>query len=301
MPIIGKHPSIELDTVVFATDFSPASHNAGLYASAISVHFHTDLVVAHAFTLLQAALEVEVGDSKPSQQRIDLNHALSLTAKLLNAGRGTTESILLEGDPSSMVPQFSQHRSSSLIVLGTHGGGAIDRLFLGSTAEGILRRSSGPAITIGPRVNILKAGALKIKRILYATDCTPEAAYAASVAVVLADAFSAELDVLNVVRTTDIDHPEQFHQVQQHFYGAVEAAVPRYADQICQPHTFVSVGQPHIEILKHVDERKIDILILGLRRNAHLGMQSRTSGAFPIIVEATCPVVTMAFGSTHHP
>jgi len=301
MPIIGKHPSIQLDTVVFATDFSPASQNAGLYASAISVHFQTDLVVAHAFTLLQPALEVEVGMSKPSQQRLDLNHALSLTAEILRAGRGATEPILLEGDPSLMVPKFSQCRSSSLMVLGTHGGGAIDRFVLGSTAEGILRHSSGPAITIGPRVNILKAGALRIKRILYATDCTSEAAHAAPVAVALADAFSAELDVLNVVSSRDINHPEQLHQLQQHFYGAVEAAVPRHAEQICKPHTFVSVGQPDTEILKHVDEREIDLLILGLRRNTHLGMQNRTSGVFPIIVKARCPVVTVASGSTHHP
>lgn len=301
MPIIGKHPSIELDTVVFATDFSPASRNAGLYASAISVHFHTDLVVAHAFTLLQAALEVEVEMSKPSQQRIDLNHALSLTVEILYAGRGKTEPILLEGDPSSMVPKYSQRRSGPLIVLGTHGGGAIDRFVLGSTAEGILRHSCGPAITIGPRVNILKAGALRIKRILYATDCTSEAAFAAPVAVALADAFSAELDALNVVHSRDVDHPEQLHELQQHFYGAVEAAVPFHAEQICKPHTFVCVGEPPTEILKHVDEREIDLLILGLRRNAHLGMQNRTSGVFPIIVEAKCPVVTVASGSTNHP
>jgi len=299
MTIIGNHPSIQLDTVVFATDFSPASQNAGLYASAISVHFQTDLVIAHAFTLLQPALEVEIGMSKPSQQRIDLNHALSLTAEVLPAGRGTTEAILLEGDPSKMVPKFSQLRNKSLIVLGTHGGGAVDRFVLGSTAECILRCSSGPAITIGPRVNILKAGALRIKRILYATDCTSEATHAAPVAVALADTFSAELDVLNVISSNDVDHPEQLHRLQQHFYGEVEAAVPRHAEQICQPNTFVSVGQPHKEILKHIAEREIDILVLGLRRSAHLGMRNRTSGAFPIIVEARCPVVTVASGLTH--
>jgi len=301
MPIIGKHPSIELDTVIFATDFSPASHNAGLYASAISAHFHTDLVVLHAFTLLQAALQVEVEKSKPSQQRIDLHHALSLTAEILQAGRGTTESILLEGDPAKVVPKFSQHRRNSLLVLGTHGGGTIDRFVLGSTAEGILRHSNGPAITIGPRVNIVKAGALSIKRILYATDCTSEAAHAAPVAVALADAFSAELDVLNVVSSSDIDHPEQLHQLQQHFYGAVEAAVPRHAEQICKPQTYVSVGQPHTEILKHIDEREIDLLILGLRKNGQLGMQNMTAGTFRIIVEARCPVVTVASGSARHP
>jgi nucleotide-binding universal stress UspA family protein len=301
MPTIGKSSAIRLDSIIFATDFSPASQNAGLYASAVSVHFGTSLVIAHAFTLVQAALEVEAEKPLASQQRNNLKHDLMLAAEILDSGKGATEYVLVEGDPCKVVPVLAQRRSPALIVLGTHGGGSIDRFVLGSTAEGILRHSSGPALTVGPNVNILSAGALNIRRILYATDCTAEAAHAAPVAVALADAFSAELDVLNVVRSREIDHPEQLHRLQQHFYGAVEAIVPHNADQVCEPHTFVSVGQPHTEILNHISEREIDLLILGLRRNTHLGMQNRTSGAFPIIVKAKCPVITVAVGSTYQP
>jgi nucleotide-binding universal stress UspA family protein len=301
MPTIGKSSAIRLDSIIFATDFSPASQNAGLYASAVSVHFGTSLVIAHAFTLVQAALEVEAEKPLASQQRNNLKHDLMLAAEILDSGKGTTEYVLVEGDPCKVIPVLAQRRSPALIVLGTHGGGSIDRFVLGSTAEGILRHSGGPALTVGPNVNILSAGALNIRRILYATDCTAEAAHAAPVAVALADAFSAELDVLNVVRSREIDHPEQLHRLQKHFYGAVEAVVPHNADRVCEPHTFVSVGQPHTEILNHIREREIDLLILGLRRNTHLGMQNRTSGAFPIIVKAKCPVITVAVGSTYQP
>jgi hypothetical protein len=48
MPTFGKSLTIHLHSIVFATDFSPASQNAGLYASAVSVRFGTSLVVAHA-------------------------------------------------------------------------------------------------------------------------------------------------------------------------------------------------------------------------------------------------------------
>jgi hypothetical protein len=72
-------------------------------------------------------------------------------------------------------------------------------------------------------------------------------------------------------------------RVQQHLYGAVEAIMPNKAGQLCEPHTFVSVGQPQSEILKHIDEREIDLLILGLRRNTHLGMQNRTSGCSQLL------------------
>ena len=156
MSIIGKSSTIQLNSILFATDFSPASQNAGLYASAVSVHFGTKLVVGHSFTLTQAALEVEVAEAKASQQRTDLDHDLKLTAKVLDAGKGTTQCVLLEGDPSRTIPTLAEQRAPALIVLGTHGGDSVDRFVLGSTAEGILRHSSGPSLTVDLHVNILR-------------------------------------------------------------------------------------------------------------------------------------------------
>ena len=297
MAVFGISSTIQLDTVVFATDFSAASHNAGLYASALAMHFGTGLVVAHAFTLLQAAREAEATTSRPSMQRQDLNHDLAVLAGVLRAGEGNTETVLLEGKPSDVIPAYARTRFPSLMVLGTHGGGSLDRFVLGSTAEGVLKQSTGAALTIGPRVDILKAGTLTIRRILYATDCSDEAAHAAPASIALAEAFGAELDVLNVVSSNQIQHPDQMQRLQSHFYGAVTSLVPNSAGQVTKPQTFICVGQPAEQILQHVQTRKIDLLILGLRRNTHLGMQNRTSGVFPIIVAASCPVVTVALGS----
>src|ERR1700722_1376142 len=103
MPAITKHLSVHLESVIFATDFSPASYNAGLYASAVSMHFHTNLVVAHAFVLTQAALEVEAQRPLASQQRINLKHELTLVAAVLESGKGQTDTDLLEGDPCTVV------------------------------------------------------------------------------------------------------------------------------------------------------------------------------------------------------
>ena len=297
MLITGDSPAIQFDSVIFATDFSRESQNAGLYASAFSRFFVSKLVVAHGFILTQAALEVEVEKPLSSQLRIDLFHELSRAAEALPAGRGDTEKVLLDGDPRKAIPILAHRRSPSLVVMGTHGGGAIDRFILGSTAEGILRQSSEPSLTVGPKVNNLAAGPLRIRRILYASDSTAEAAHGAAVAVALASAFSAELDVLNVIRSGDITNPEDLPRIEANYYGAIEAIMPQNARQVCDPHTFVSVGQPHTRILKHIDERKIDLLILGLRKSKHFGVQSRTSGVFPIIVKARCPVLTVASGT----
>jgi len=297
MLITGNSPAIQFDSVIFATDFSWESQNAGLYASAFSRFFESKLVVAHGFILTQAALEVEVERPLSSQLRIDLFHELTRAAAPLRAGRGVSETVLLDGDPRKAIPILAHRRSPALVVMGTHGGGTIGRFILGSTAEGILRQSSEPALTVGPKVDALVAGPFRIRRVLYASDSTAEAAHGAAVAVALASAFSAELDVLNVIRSGDITNPEDLPRIQENYYRAIEAIMPQNARQVCDPHTFVSVGQPHTRILKHIDERKIDLLILGVRKSKHFGSQSRTSGVFPIIVEAKCPVLTVASGT----
>src|ERR1700742_3355803 len=138
MSPINQKSRVHFDSVIFATDFSPSSQNAGLYASAMSVHFGTSLVIAHAFTLSQAALEVEAEKPRTSLQRRDLGRELLLVAGELEGGRETTQTILIDGDPRKEIPALAAGKNPSLIVLGTHGGGSIDRLVLGSTAEGIL-------------------------------------------------------------------------------------------------------------------------------------------------------------------
>jgi nucleotide-binding universal stress UspA family protein len=298
MAIVRKRPVIRLDSVIFATDFSPASQNAGLFASAFSRHFGASLVVAHGFVLTQAALDLETEKPGSSQLRTDLNRDLLRTAQALAGGPRTAEIALLEGDTRQVIPAMAQRRSPALVAMGTHGRGAIDRFVFGSTAEGILRRLSEPALTVGPSVKLLNPGALKIERILYATDCSIKAAYEAPFAIALADAFGADLDVLNVVQPNELDQPDEFHRVRQGSYPAFEAIMPQYAGQACVPQLFVRTGKPYKEILKHIDERKIDLLVLGFGRNAHPGMHGRTSGAFLVILEAQCPVITVTSGSS---
>jgi hypothetical protein len=101
---INDKPVLDLKTVVYATDFSLCSQNAGLYAARIAAYFSAKLLVAHAFRLSQAALEVEAGDRKVSQQRVDLKNLLSKEALLLGMNSMEVTPTLLEGDPKDAIP-----------------------------------------------------------------------------------------------------------------------------------------------------------------------------------------------------
>jgi nucleotide-binding universal stress UspA family protein len=291
--VIGERPELDLNAVVYGTDFSVWSQNAGLYAAYFARHFATPLIVAHAFILSQAAMEVEIDPSLLSQQRKDLKFLLSRKAAALSHGSLKATPLLLEGDPKRVIPDLAAALAPSLVVLGTHGREWLAREIIGSVAEGILRSTSWPVFTVGPQVASAADKRSPFQHILYATDLTPAAARAAVYAVSFAKAFRADLDVLHVVQREAIDHPDRLSDIRSRFYRALDHLVPDQAKDFCNPRTFVDVGNAHHQILEHIRERSVDLLVLGIRKSSHLGIETRTSRAFQLIVHATCPVLTI--------
>ena len=293
MPMIGDRPEMNVKTVVYATDFSICSQNAGLYAARIASYFSATLLVTHAFTLSQAALEVESNKKRVSQQRKDLETLLSRSALLLGAESIETNSALLEGDPKDVIPALADHNAPAIIVLGTHGGGRIERGIIGSIAEKILRSSQWPTLTVGPLVKHESSQTFPFARILFATDFTVAAANAAVYAVTFAEVFGAKIDVLNVIQDDGLEHPDRLSDLRNRFFSALDSIVPQQAREFCDPRTFVAAGKAHDQILDHIKERSIDLLVLGIHKTSHLSMEMRTSGAFRIIADTACPVLTI--------
>jgi len=293
MSVIGDKPELNLKTIVYATDFTLCSKNAGLYAARMATYFSAKLLVTHAFTLAQAAMEVEIGDRRLIQQRNELTHLLSNEAALLGANSIETITELLEGDPEVVISDLADRHEPSMIVLGTHGGGRLERGIIGSVAERILRSTRWPTLTVGPQVQPLSSKTFPFERILFATDFTVAAANAAIFAVTFAEVFGAKIDVLNVIQDDVIEHPDRLTDLQTRFFSALDSLAPQCAREFCDPTTYVAVGGAHDKILEHIREHSSDLLVLGIRRTSHLSMEMRTSGAFRIIVDAPCPVLTI--------
>jgi nucleotide-binding universal stress UspA family protein len=105
----------------------------------------------------------------------------------------TAKKVDLAQDTGQVIPAFAKTQNDSLIVLSAHGRSFVDRHIFGSTAEEIIHRSCGLALTVAPNVKILPAQTLNIRRILYATDCSLETAHGALAAVAWADTLRLNL------------------------------------------------------------------------------------------------------------
>ena len=293
MPLIGERPELDLNAVVYGTDLSVFSQNAGLYAALRRQSFFDGLDRCprfHSFAGCHGGRDRSIF-GKPTKK--DLEFLLSRKAAALSHPSVKATPVLLEGDPKHVIPELAAALAPSLVVLGTHGGEWLEREIIGSVAESILRSTSWPVLTVGPQVPSAEEKRPLFRHILYATDLTPAAAGAAVYAVSFAKAFRADIDVLNVVQREAIDHPDRLSDIRNRFYRALDNVVPDRAKDFCNPRTFVEVGNAHRQILEHIRERSVDLLVLGIRKSSHLGIETRTSRAFQLIVHATCPVLSI--------
>jgi len=60
---------------------------------------------------------------------------------------------LLWGIPHLEIEQYAAAHAIDLIVMGTHGRGAIGSLFLGSVADKVIRKAPCPVLVVGPEAN----------------------------------------------------------------------------------------------------------------------------------------------------
>ncbi len=251
MDVPANAPQLPLKAVIYATDFSSCSQNAGKYASLLAGKFNADLLAAHAFVLTNPAMEAEAedGPAMKSAQRKDLETALAAIARQFGEGlqravRSCSRAIRANASPASQ--SRTLRRSSSW----EPGQRQDERGIVGSVAERILRAATGPSLTVGPAVPDCEPACAPFRRILFATGLSIAAARGAPYAVAMAQAFDASLDVLHVVNPEEVEHPDRFSEIQNRFYAALEELVPRQADEIRNPRDFVEVGSAHVRILE---------------------------------------------------
>jgi nucleotide-binding universal stress UspA family protein len=81
-----------------------------------------------------------------SQKRAELklNHAMTTAKAELDDVR--TE--LMIGSPLHAIIDYVKQNSSDLVVIGTHGHGAVAALLIGSVAEGLVRKAVCPTMVI---------------------------------------------------------------------------------------------------------------------------------------------------------
>jgi nucleotide-binding universal stress UspA family protein len=105
-------------------------------------------------TVLHVAPKVLYGPGMPFDQAQVLpgwNEALAEAAEKA-ANVEVRESIVWGDSPGAEIVAYAEHQKADLIVMSTHGFGAVKRALLGGTAHTVARRASCPVLMVPPRM-----------------------------------------------------------------------------------------------------------------------------------------------------
>jgi nucleotide-binding universal stress UspA family protein len=94
--------------------------------------------------------EVPYADPTPAIDALTeaARDSLAAAAARAAAAHVASKTELVEGDPVSQIVRLADEGGADVIVMGSHGRRGLERLFLGSTTEGVLRSCTVPVLVI---------------------------------------------------------------------------------------------------------------------------------------------------------
>ena len=290
MECLESTTAISFKNILFLTDFTPASDIAFTYAVALARHFTARLYPAHA-VVPYLPTEMEVPVMPEILAKVEADRRTQLVELVKRAGV-SNRVLVTQQDVELAVPQWINEHGIDLIVMGTHGRKGVDRLFLGSTAEAIVRTATCPVLTVGPGVTAQPRGDLDIKKVLFATSLSKENDPAIAYALSFARERSADLTVLHALpdpAETQEDWKVLADIARDKMKELVpfEDVWPRNAEFIVEP------GDATSRILEYAKETHPGLIVLGLAKEIKPSTHFRRGVAYKVISAAPCAVLTV--------
>jgi nucleotide-binding universal stress UspA family protein len=149
----GKKTPPLLKTVLVGTDFSVCAARALSFAVSLAstqgarVHIvHVLVEPVQAFDVAGALPYLDVSTQKEWEEATRKRLAGAALSAEKRGVHATSE--FLWGRPSDAIIDAAKKAKASLVVLGTHGRNAFEKLLIGSTAERVVRLSPVPVLTV---------------------------------------------------------------------------------------------------------------------------------------------------------
>ncbi len=137
---------LRVRTILHPVDFADTPSTAFDVSCALARDYGADLVLAH----VDEPVFVTAGDGLPHLVPPWLEEA---ALQRLEAVRPADPAIVVRrvaatGNPVEEILRVAADAGADLIVMGTHGRSGLSRMVMGSVAEGVLRGSTCPVVTV---------------------------------------------------------------------------------------------------------------------------------------------------------
>jgi nucleotide-binding universal stress UspA family protein len=282
---------VNVKKILCPVDFFPASDNAFKYAAGLAANYDATIHLLHVVTPIPPTAYQYVVDPSDIMSAIQASSAEEMD-KLVAGLKGTgvrTETQLRLGDVYDEIKQAIEEVKPDLIVMGTHGRRGVERWFMGSTTEKLLRHSPVPLVTIGATG---EKPLTPPRRILVTTDFSEGTSDALAFAFSVAQENESEVTLLHVVNDIAGDVSRRYRDsLINGVRKQLEDMVPAEARNWCNIVTRVETGVPHRIIKRVLEDERIDLLVMNIHGKGMLDRALLGSTADRVVRTAGCPVM----------
>jgi len=296
---------ISIKRILFPTDFSDGAESAFAIADSLAQKYDAELHVLHVIIWSSAHLSPSFlyGISAEEQD------------KLLSTARGHTDEKIAGTVPAERkylhkvsqvthisaaeaIVNYVDQNDMDLVVMGTHGHGAVKRLLLGSTADKVVRLAPCPVLTVRPDANVAN---YRPRRILVPVDFSEHSTHLLEYAAHLAANSGASVDVMHVVPPQTVPTvyyamdpiPMPYDKIRERSEEYLKKLTDDVIGDTVPTHTVVTLGDPVTEITDRAREEAYDLLVVATHGYSGIKRAFLGSVAERIVRTAPCPVLVV--------
>jgi nucleotide-binding universal stress UspA family protein len=289
--------------ILCPVDFSDCSGRGLAHAAALARACHAHLTVLHVYSALTAAEVVPLLHDVAAREADPGALKRQLEAFVLPVAAGLSIGVRLSrgDDVRGAILKEADTIEADLLVVGSHGRSGFERLFLGSTAEKVVRKAQCPVLVVPPDSPAPEGGLFRT--IVCGIDFSPASVHAFRYAI---DAAAAEGAHVTLVHA--IEMPPELRDSQivaaydvEGIRAAAEAGTRKRLESIAaasaSAHVRIDVtvtdGRAHREILKVAAAQNADLLVLGAHGRSAIDRHVFGSNTDAVLRGAPCPVLTV--------
>lgn len=141
--------------ILVPIDFSPSTDAILNVAASAAEAMDAELYLLHVARPEPEFVSYEPGPESVreavAKETAALHHKLHELEKTLSARGIRTSALMIQGYTVEKILQEMNRLGADLVIMGSHGRGALYNMLLGSVSEGVLRKSKRPVLIVPAR------------------------------------------------------------------------------------------------------------------------------------------------------
>jgi nucleotide-binding universal stress UspA family protein len=248
-----------LQKILVPVDFNESSQRAIDTAVMLARSFHSHISLLHVLSPGNISQDAQALLEAYTREKLE-----AMAASIRENGVASSDYLIRQGIPFETIIDVAQYSDFNVIVAGAGNKRDDESFQLGTTAEKLMRKNQVPLWVVKNN------DPLTIQSILCPVDFSDASARALGNAITLADVFQAKLTVLNVYQPIEVLSPRfnidpvaENKQRSRRQEKEFEAFLNDFKLDRVNHEILTLEGEPHAEILKLIQERKIELLVMG--------------------------------------